>query len=261
MESKDFTRKDFLKKITTATMASFGLAMGNPASLFASSRSAEEYPVLRPKSTVLFQGDSITDYGRNRDALGPNNPQGLGPSYPFIASSYLLNMLPDRDLSFFNRGVSGNKVFQLANRWQSDTLDLNPDILSILVGVNDYWHTFTNGYDGTLETYEHDYRALLDRTQRELPGVTLVIGEPYALKGGKAINSNWDLSVFEGYKKAARSIAKDYGAAFVPYQSIYDEAIKKAPVSYWSPDGVHPSIAGCQLMAHGWLNTVKAMQA
>jgi len=257
MNSKDFTRKDFLKKITAMTIASFGLS----SPLFAKPkiRKPRNYKVLKNKNVVLFQGDSITDYGRDKKNHKPNNAWALGPGYTFIASTNLLYNFPERDLIFYNRGVSGNVVHQLAERWDKDTIALKPDVLSILVGVNDYWHILTNGYKGTLTIYEHDYRKLLQRTKKTLPNTNLIIGEPYALKGGKAINSKWNLDTFHGYQQAARRIAHDFGAAFIPYQAIYDEALKKASVDYWSLDGVHPSAAGCKLMSHAWLTTLEMM--
>ena len=260
MNSNDYTRKDFIKHLTAMTLASFGLT--NP--LFAQSKkilnsNQHDYTILKKNDVILFQGDSITDYGRDRKIMQPNIARALGPGYTLIAASELLYNLPERDLVFYNRGVSGNVVPQLLKRWERDTLALKPDILSILIGVNDYWHILTNGYKGTLSSYENEYHQLLLRTQKALPNVKLLIGEPYALKGGRAITSKWDLQTFQKYREAARRIAADFGAAFIPYQSIYEAAMKKAPVDYWSIDGVHPSVAGCQLMAHAWVNTIRIM--
>src|SRR5699024_10207679 len=144
----------------------------------------------------------------------------------------------------------------LADRWQDDTLDLKPDVLSILVGVNDFWHTLTNGYEGTPETYDRDFRALLRRTKEQLPEATLVIGEPYAVKEGSAVDENW-FPDFRAYQKAARAIARDFGAGLIPYQSVFDGASKEVKPTYWTADGVHPTLAGSHLMAEAWLQTVK----
>jgi lysophospholipase L1-like esterase len=147
-------------------------------------------------------------------------------------------------------------VFQLADRWDADCINLKPNVLSILIGVNDYWHTLTNGYTGTIETYRSDYRKLLDRTKQALPDVKLIIGEPFAVRGVRAVDDKW-YPAFDGFRQAAKEIADQYGAIFIPYQSIYDKAIESAPGSYWTNDGVHPSLAGAELMAHAWLETVK----
>jgi len=207
-----------------------------------------------PESLViLFQGDSITDAGRNRGRYYANEGGGMGVGYVYQIVSEMLGASPEKKYRFYNRGISGNKVFQLTNRWEDDCLQLKPDVLSILIGVNDFWHTLSSRYDGTVETYDTDFRQLLDRTKNQLPEIKLIIGEPFAVDGGSAITADW-YPVFPRYQKAARIIAEDYGAVFIPYQKIFDDALNRAPVSYWCPDGVHPSIAGGYLMKKAWLD-------
>ena len=126
---------------------------------------------------VLFQGDSITDAGRNREQEQANNPWGFGVGYVNHIASWLLEEMPGKDLQIYNRGISGNKVYQLAERWEKDCLDLRPDLLSILIGVNDYWHLRNGVYEGTPEIYEQDYRSLLTLTREALPDIKLVICE------------------------------------------------------------------------------------
>src|SRR5437016_1616161 len=126
--SHELTRRDFV----TAAGALAGAAFLPAAAT-----------VRRPPAegtVVLFQGDSITDGGRNRAASEPNQPGALGTSYPLLVAAAALAAHPDRALRFYNRGVSGNKVPDLEQRWAGDTLELKPDVLSILVGVNDFWH-------------------------------------------------------------------------------------------------------------------------
>lgn len=211
---------------------------------------------LSQNDIILFQGDSITDAGRDREKGEANNNKALGGGYAFIAGSELLLNHPGKNLQVYNKGISGNKVYQLAERWEADTLYLKPNVLSILIGVNDFWHTLTHNYTGTTETYRKDLEALLERTKKELPGVKLVIGEPFAVLGIKAVDQKW-YPVFDEYRQAAREIAGRHGAAFVPYQAVFDKAQKAAPGVYWTHDGVHPSIAGSQLMAHAWLAAMK----
>jgi len=202
--------------------------------------------------TILFQGDSITDAGRNRGNYYPNDGRGLGNGYAYQIIAELLGKNPEKSLKCYNRGISGNKVFQLADRWDDDCLFLKPDVLSILIGVNDFWHTLSGNYSGTAETYSDDLRALLERTKKAIPNIKILIGEPFAVKGGTAINSSWD-NDFPAYQKYARQIAQDFDAVFIPYQEVFDKAIEVAPASYWCPDGVHPSIAGGYLMKNAWL--------
>lgn len=208
----------------------------------------------RPKSTgpvVLFQGDSITDAGRDRSNNSVNAGPGMGSGYVRHAVTQLLGKNPGKGYRFYNRGVSGNKVHQLADRWEDDCLKLKPDVLSILIGVNDFWHTLGGNYDGSVEVYEADYRRLLDQTLEALPDVALIIGEPFAVEGGSAINERWD--AFHAYRDAARRISDDHTAVFIPYHSVFLTALEQAPADYWCPDGVHPSMAGCYLMKEAWL--------
>lgn len=210
---------------------------------------------LRKDDIILFQGDSITDAGRNRDEKAPNNSRALGSGYAFLAASKLLHDHPDKNLQIYNRGISGNKVFQLAERWDTDCLELKPSVLSILIGVNDFWHMVNGKYDGTIETYRKDLKALLQKTKEKLPDVRLVIGEPFAVVNVKAVDASW-FPRFTEYQTAAREIARQFDAVFIPFQSIFDNAVKSAPGVYWTFDGVHPSIAGSELMAHGWMQAL-----
>ena len=206
-------------------------------------------------NTILFQGDSITDSGRDRRSQNnANDPRAMGTGYALLAASQLLDEYSKVKPKIYNRGISGNKVFQLAERWDADCIALKPDIVSILVGVNDYWHISKHGYEGTVKTYEKDYRALLQRTRRELPEVTLVVCEPFVLRCGE-VNQSW-FPAFDGYRAAAKKVAAECKAIFVPFQSVFDKATKSAPAQYWTADGVHPTLAGAHLMAKTWLSTV-----
>lgn len=205
---------------------------------------------------ILFQGDSITDSGRNKTNMAPNNASALANGYALMAAGQLLLQNPDKDLKIYNKGISGNKVYQLADRWDADALALKPNILSIHIGVNDFWHTLTNGYKGTIDNYIADYHKLLDRTKAALPNVKFIICEPFAVMGVKAVDEKW-YPTFDSFRKAAADIAAEYNAPFVPYQAAFDKAITQAPPAYWTADGVHPTVAGAALMAETWLKAVK----
>lgn len=246
------TRRNFLKKAAAGTLA----AVSIPEII--SSLPSVEGPQkinIQKGNIILFQGDSITDAGRNKQNEGFNNAPSLGSGYAMLAGAALLEKYASADLKIYNRGISGNKVFQLAERWDKDCLDLKPDVLSILIGVNDIWHTLNGNYNGTLDKYRTDYIALLERTRNALPSVKLIICEPFAVPGIKAVNEKW-YPEFYGYQKAAREIAERFGAIFIPFQKVFDEAMKRAPGSYWTGDGVHPSLAGAQLMARAWLRYI-----
>jgi lysophospholipase L1-like esterase len=246
-------RRNFIRNVSLGSLAAVGL----PSLVSgAAGESAAKKITLKKDAVVLFQGDSITDAGRKRDQSAANNSGALGTGYAFLAAAALLKQFPDKNLQIYNKGISGNKVYQLAERWDDDCLKLKPDVLSILIGVNDFWHTLTGGYKGTVKTYRDDLITLLDRTKQQLPAVQLIIGEPFAVSGIKAVDDKW-YPAFNDYRAAAKEIADKYGAAFIPYQSIFDKAGKTAPGAYWTGDGVHPSVAGAELMAAAWVETVK----
>lgn len=212
--------------------------------------------VLQPQSRILFQGDSITDGNRGRNG-DPNHI--LGHSYAFLIAARFGAQYPERQLVFFNRGISGNKVPDLANRWDQDTLELKPDVVSILIGVNDIWHTLNAGQEVSPEKYEAGYDKLLAATLAALPRVKLVLCEPFILPGS-ATQKNWE--VWTGHAKQFRAIVEKLGVKYhapvVHFQQVFDAAVKRAPAEYWIWDGVHPTYAGHQLMADEWARVVSA---
>ncbi|HAH25390.1 MAG TPA: lysophospholipase [Prolixibacteraceae bacterium] len=205
---------------------------------------------------ILFQGDSITDAGRERQKQEANSPASFGSGYAFLAASGILNDYASKEFSIYNRGISGNKVYQLAERWQKDCLDLKPHVLSILIGVNDFWHKLNGNYNGTVEIYETDFRKLLVETKKMLPNVQLVIGEPYAVLDGSAVDEKW-FPEFDAYRHSSKKVAEEFEAIYIPFHDIFDQAQKYAPGKYWTADGVHPSMAGAALMAQAWLKAVE----
>ncbi|MBN2182240.1 MAG: SGNH/GDSL hydrolase family protein [Sedimentisphaerales bacterium] len=253
------TRRNFLKQTAAATaaglMASSILSSAGCCESIMSSCGPTACRLTDKNNVILFQGDSITDLGRDRRRQDyANDLRGLGTGYVLLAASQLLDEYSDLEPKIYNRGISGNKVFQLSERWDADCIALKPGIVSILVGVNDYWHISKHGYEGTIETYEKDYHALLQRTRKELPEVTLVVCEPFVLRCG-VVENTW-FPDFDGYRTAAKKVAAECKAIFVPFQSVFDKATKKAPVQYWAADGVHPTLAGAHLMAQAWLKAV-----
>jgi lysophospholipase L1-like esterase len=251
------SRRKFLKNAAVGTVALAAIPEIISAAIpIIRKKQKNLLPNLKTGDVILFQGDSITDAGRERLKQISNMAGSFGTGYAFFAACKILKDYPEKDFSIFNRGVSGNKVFQLAERWQKDCFDLKPNVLSILIGVNDFWHTLDGKYNGTVEKYEQDYKQLLTLTTKMLPDVKLVIGEPFAMQGTSAVNEKW-LPAFDGYRAVAKKMADDFNAAFIPYQAIFDEATLKAPAKYWTVDGVHPTMAGCALMAEAWIATVK----
>lgn len=252
MKQSNNGRRDFLKQATIGGTLAAGLSQ-IVSGAYAAETTAKIS--LKKDDVVLFQGDSITDAGRNKEEKSANNTRALGNGYALLATSKLLNEHASKSLQVYNRGISGNKVYQLAERWDADCIDLKPSVLSILIGVNDFWHMLNGKYDGTIDTYRNDFTSLIRRTKEKLPDVKLIIGEPFAVLGTSAVNADW-FPRFDEYRKAAREIAQESKAVFIPYQSIFEKASKLAPPIYWTHDGVHPSLAGSQLMAEAWLKAV-----
>ncbi|MFC2126221.1 SGNH/GDSL hydrolase family protein [Bacteroidota bacterium] len=246
-------RRNFLKQVSVTS-----LGIASLPALTGFNLKGSGIKNIPENLTILFQGDSITDAGRNRGSYYPNSAQGMGGGYVFQIVADLMGKYPEKGFRFYNRGISGNKVHQLANRWEDDCLQLKPDLLSILIGVNDFWHTLTQNYEGTARTFESDLRTLLDRTMKSYPDIKLIIGEPFAVKGGAAINEKWE-NDFPDYQIAVKNIAKDYKVALIPYQKVFNDALKIAPVSYWCQDGVHPSMAGAYLMKNAWLEALSGI--
>lgn len=245
-------RRNFIKTVSVGGL----ISLVNPAVLSAAPNEKKAKISLSENDVILFQGDSITDAGRSRDINEFNNGAALGRGYAFLAACELLNKYANKNLKIYNKGISGNKVYQLAERWDEDCLALKPTVLSILIGVNDYWHKHNGKYNGTTKIYQDDFRKLLERTREKLPDVKLIIAEPFAVNKVKAVDDTW-YPEFNEYRVAAQEIAKEFNAAWVPFQKVFDEAGKRAPGQHWTGDGVHPSLAGAQLMANAWLEVFK----
>lgn len=221
--------------------------------LFNVSALAVDLPAAFTKDArILFQGDSITHGGRGLSQTDHNHI--IGHSYVFLIAGRFGADHPEQNLTFINRGVSGDTVPRLEKRWQTDTLDLKPDLLSILIGVND------NAVNVPFDQYEQTYDKLLTDSKAANPQLKLVLGEPFTLESRKPM----DLAVWQKWKagvdqrrEIVAKLATKHGAALVKYQPMFDEACKRAPASHWIWDGVHPTYAGNQLMADEWLRTVR----
>lgn len=211
---------------------------------------------IQQNDIILFQGDSITDAGRKRDNLQPNDTNAFGNGYAMMAAATLLNKHADKGIQVYNRGISGNRIPDLIQRWDTDTLQLRPTILSILIGVNDFWRTIDRGAENTPAQYKQQYQQLLDSTLAELPNVKLIVGEPFGVKDVKHVTDGW-YPDFLGYQQAVKEIAKEYNAIFLSYQSVFDKAASRGAGDYWTTDGVHTSLAGANLMAEAWLGLIK----
>lgn len=240
MPLPELPRRTFLKQATTLAAAS----AVTPHLLAAQSGAA------KPGATLLFQGDSITDGNRGRnDDLN----HILGHGYVFLLAAQAGFKLPEQQLHFINKGISGNKVPDLAARWATDTLNYKPQLLSILVGINDTTAAVNKQPGFTPATYEAEYGALLQQSRQANPDVQLVILEPFILPVGQV---KAQLAAYQAElqprQAAARRLAEQFDAVFVPLQEPFSKAVAKAPMDYWVWDGIHPTAAGHALLAHEW---------
>jgi lysophospholipase L1-like esterase len=240
------TRREMLLGTTAA------LGIGAAVSVRAGTPGSTGGIRLAKGERILFQGDSITDVGRDREREGEaNQTDALGHGYPLLLAYELLRDYPNEELVIYNRGVSGNTVPDLAARWQRDCVELRPSVLSILIGVNDIWHKLDGDFDGTVESYRRDFTALLASTREALQGVRIVVCEPFALRTG-AVDDRW-FPEFDERRRAAREVADAAGARWVALQSVFDAAASGGvPPRYWAADGVHPTMAGHSLLARAW---------
>lgn len=253
-DQNNFSRRRFFKSAGLGVAALAGMPLlAQPDSV--AGEAANIHDFFAEGDVVLFQGDSITDAGRNKKQELPNDAWSFGMGYASHIAAWLLEAMPGKNLTLYNRGISGNKVFQLAERWDKDCLDLKPNVLSILIGVNDYWHFRDGKYNGTPEIYEVDFRELLNRTLEVLPGLKLVICQPFILTGTSAVDQTW-VEPFSAYQEIAKKISDEFGATWVSFQEAFNNAIGLADPTYWTADGVHPSMAGAQLMANSWLESL-----
>ena len=211
---------------------------------------------LKQGATILLQGDSITDAGRDKGNEEPNNVKALGRGYAQLIAYHLLAKYPEKKLKIYNRGISGHKVPDLDARWDRDCIDLKPDILSIMIGVNDYWHTvaFGSKYKGTVDSYETGLKALLKRTTDALPDTQIVICEPFVVQAAdKSTRADW-FPEFDHRRAKARAAAESIGVIYVEFQQMFDAAVAAGyDHKALAGDAIHPSTHGHALMASRWL--------
>ena len=208
---------------------------------------------FKPNSTVLFQGDSITDMGRGRTE-DPNHLYGHGYVY-HIVSKYTAEH-PEDKITFYNRGVSGNTSKQILDRWEEDTIALKPDVLSLLCPVNDVGAS--SGCRTTAQTREA-VTEMIERSFEMNPDLQLILCEPFMYLDMKTPrHEGVVLSVSLPEKQEViRECAKKYNAIFVPFQKMFDDlAAKTGDEAYWIWDGIHPTAAGHYHMAQQWTKIV-----
>lgn len=190
---------------------------------------------------ILFQGDSITDMGRDR-----SNPHHMGNGYPKYTAALLQKRFPEVTFEFLNFGISGNRTWDLLDRWQQDCIDWQPDIFSCLIGINDTWRRYDRHLITTAEEYEDNYRSLLTQV-KERTRAKIVMLEPFLLP----VNPDWERWREDLNPKidAARRLAREFADVYIPLNGLFAAACVGHEPSEYSPDGVHPNETGAQLVA------------
>ena len=252
-------RREFIARgvTTTSVLACQGIASlcgaDHSSTLFNERNS--NLPKFENGARLLFQGDSITDmkWGRNQK----DRNHYLGHSYVFLLASRLGVDMADANLEFFNRGGSGNKVSDLRKRWQKDAIEMNPDWLTVLIGVNDV--SQGRGQPVDLKKWEQDYRHILNQSRRANPKLNIILLDPFVLRMTRLNSDNqwkyWRREIDKLCKIVVR-IAKDFNAIHVETQKIFDQAASQVSPGNWIWDGVHPLPQGHELIARNWLQAV-----
>lgn len=199
---------------------------------------------------ILFQGDSVTDAGRKRDEF-----YDLGIGYAKYASELIREAYPDAELEFINRGIGGNRTAELLNRWDEDAVDLKPDVISILVGINDTWRYYETGEVTTHEAFEKNYRTLLERIKNET-AAKLIMLEQFLLPDSDKEHFRDDI---EPKIRITRKLAREYADVFVPLDGLFAAACVREPSNVFTSDGVHPIEKGKRLIAKHYFEAFKEL--
>ena len=207
--------------------------------------------LIEDGATILFQGDSITDAGRDRQ-----NGHHLGNGYAMMAASWFQALYPEKAVHFINRGISGNRAKDLRDRWQADCLDLQPTWVSIMIGINDTWRRYDRDDPTTVQTYEEAYRAILQDVTTKL-GARLILCEPFVLPV-PSDRAQWREDL-DPKIAVVRQLAREFHAILVPLDGIFAQACVQREPAFWAADGVHPSNTGHALIAQSWLRAVRAL--
>jgi lysophospholipase L1-like esterase len=199
---------------------------------------------------VLFQGDSITDCGRDREDI-----TSLGGGYPKVIKELYTTLFQDHGVTFINKGVSGNRVTDLLNRYDSDFKAIKPDFLSILIGINDTWRRYDNNDPTSTKDFADNYKILLEKIKKDLPGCKLMLIEPFVLYS-LPDRRNWREDL-DPKIHAVRELAKEYADYYLPMDGIFAKAeVEQYTCTEIAGDGVHPSPIGHSIIAQEYIKAL-----
>lgn len=207
---------------------------------------------LKKNDRILFQGDSITNAFRRPEEVGTS--YRLGAGWAMMAAARLQAEDPSQGYHFENTAVSGECAADLLKRWDTDCISLKPDVLSLLIGVNETIQQMNWGKKWPVGVYRENVVALLDRTRGAFPGIRIILCEPFLLETGD-VTAAW-LEDLAPRQAAVKELADEYGALFVPLQQRFFKAAKITGPDYWLFDGIHPNAPGQWLLMQAWLEAV-----
>ena len=202
---------------------------------------------INPGDKILFTGDSITDCGSSLT----EDINFLGHGYPIFIASLLGVKCPELDLTFVNTGVSGNGVADLAGRWERDVLNHKPQIISVLIGINDVATRYSSGHSISTMEFEEVFGSMLKRTKQELPDAKIVLMEPFLLPLRIELE-RWRADL-DPKIQAVRELAAEFSCSLIPLDGIFAAAACRREKSFWTKDGVHPTATGHALIAESWI--------
>lgn len=204
---------------------------------------------LQKNDHILFYGDSITDCDRSRTGSGD---ELLGTGYVRMCYAMLQARHPDLNLKITNKGVSGNRVYDLEERFSTEVLALVPQVVSFLVGINDTWRRFDSNVESPVKEFKESYQRMLNQLKDR--GICIVIAEPFLLPVPED-RIGWRIDL-DPRIQVIRELAVEFGALYLPLDGFFAQASARKPCSFWLPDGVHPSAAGHGLIADQWVKLV-----
>jgi acyl-CoA thioesterase I len=203
---------------------------------------------IEDNSIILFQGDSVTDCGRKYEVYND-----LGPGYPMMIAAAFTALYPEKNITFLNRGISGNRVIDLENRWKEDCINIKPSIITILIGINDTWRRYDSNDPTSTIQFEATYRNILTQAKKDTTA-KLILMEPFLLPvslGQESWREDLDPKI-----QVVRKLAREFNASLIPLDGIFAQASTKAACTTWTEDGVHPTQSGHALITKVWLDHI-----
>ncbi len=206
---------------------------------------------------IVLLGDSITDMGRNRNDL--TGAFAYGNGYPFYVEGELSTKTPKKH-TVYNMGISGNRIVDVYARIKSDCWNLQPDVVSMLIGINDIWHELNHDNGVDIERFMRFYEMLIEDTKTRFPNVKFILLEPFVLKGEATAEKLDGFMEVKQYAKRIKALAAEKGCSFVPLQEKFDALAAEYGAEHWLYDGVHPTLAGSKIIAEAWLKAFATIE-